>query len=136
MKRNLTWAVFVGGILVVLGVLWQAFSIAAYVRGAGDGALDAHGTGSIVVHLGQLAIVIGALVAYSGNWKQVGFAVGFLVLAIAQLGFLGDTEEEGDWINGLHGFLALIILIAGLLYAQKAWRELRPTRSHGAAGSA
>ena len=136
MKRKPTWAVFVGGILVVLGVLWQAFSIAAYVRGAGDGALDAHGTGSIVVHLGQLAIVFGALIAYWGNWKQVGFAVGFLILAIAQLGFLGDTEEEGDWINGLHGFLALIILIAGLLYAQKAWRELRPTASPGAAGSA
>ena len=136
MKKNFTWAVFVGGILVVLGVLWQAFTIAAYVRGAGDGALDAHGTGSIVVHLGQLAIVFGALIAYWGNWKQVGFAVGFLILAIAQLGFLGDTEEQGDWINGLHGFLALIILIAGLLYAQKAWRELRPTASPGAAGSA
>ncbi len=137
MKRNFTWAVFVGGILVVLGVLWQAFTIAAYVRMQGDqGALDAHGTGSIVVHLGQLAIVIGALVAYWGNWKQVGFAVGFLILAFAQLGFLGDTEKQGDWINGLHGFLALIILIAGLAYAQKAWRELRPTASPGAAGSA
>ena len=132
MKRNFTWAVFVGGILVVLGVLWQAFTIAAYVRGAGDDALDAHGGGSLIVHIGQLAIVIGALVAYWGNWKQVGLAVGFLVLSVAQLGFLGDTEEQGDWINGLHGFLALIILISGLLYAQKAWRELRPTASPGA----
>jgi hypothetical protein len=137
MKRNFTWAVFVGGVLVVLGVLWQAFTIAAYVRGAGDGALDAHGMGSLIVHIGQLAIVIGALVAYWGNWKQVGLAVGFLILSIAQLGFLGDTEEQGDWINGLHGFLALIVLLAGVLYAQKAWRELRPTASPGgAAGSA
>jgi hypothetical protein len=136
MTRNFTWAVFVGGILVVLGVLWQAFTIAAYVRGAGDGALDAHGTGSLVVHIGQLAIVIGALVAYWGNWTQVGLAVGFLVLSVAQLGFLGDTEEEGDWINGLHGFLALIVLIAGLLYAQKAWRGLGIRQSSGAAGSA
>ncbi|HEY5872676.1 MAG TPA: hypothetical protein VIT46_05510 [Gaiellaceae bacterium] len=136
MKRNFTWAVFVGGVIVVLGVLLQAFTIAAYVRSGEEGALDAHGGGSLIVHIGQLAIVIGALVAYWGNWKQVGFAVGFLILAIAQLGFLGDTEEQGDWINGLHGFLALIILIAGLLYAQKAWRELRPTASPGAAGSA
>jgi phosphatidylglycerophosphate synthase len=137
MKRNLTWAVFVGGVLVVVGVLWQAFTIAAYVRGAGDGALDAHGTGSLIVHIGQLAIVIGALVAYWGNWTQVGLAVGFLVLSVAQLGFLGDNEKEGGWINGLHGFLALIVLIAGLLYAQKAWRELRPAASPGgAAGSA
>jgi hypothetical protein len=136
MKRTFTWLLFVGGVVVVLGVLWQAFSIAAYVRGAGDGALDAHLTGSFFVHAGQLAIVIGALVAYWGNWRQVGYAIGFLILAFAQLGFLGDTDEKGDWINGLHGFLALIILIAALLYAQKAWRELRPTVSPGAAGGA
>ena len=136
MKRNFTWLVLVGGVIVVLGVLLQSFTIAAYVRSGEEGALDAHGGGSLIVHIGQLAIVIGALVAYWGNWKQVGFAVGFLILAIAQLGFLGDTEEQGDWINGLHGFLALIILIAGMLYAQKAWRELRPTASPGAAGSA
>jgi hypothetical protein len=136
MKRTFTWFVLVGGVLVVLAVLWQAFSIAAFVRGAGDGALDAHGTGSLFVHIGQLLIVIGALVAYWGNWTQVGLAVGFLILSVAQLGFLGDTEEQGDWINGLHGFLALIVLIAGLLYAQKAWRELGLRQSGGAVGSA
>ena len=97
MKRNFTWAVFVGGIVVVLGVLLQSFTIAAYVRGGEEPtALDAHGGGSLVVHIGQLAIVIGALVAYWGNWRQVGLAIGFLVLSIAQLGFLGDTEEQGD----------------------------------------
>jgi hypothetical protein len=99
--------------------------------------VDAHGGGSLIVHIGQLSVVIGALVAYWGNWRQVGYAVGFLILSVAQLGFLGDTEEEGDAINGLHGFLALIVLIAGMLYAQKAWRELRPAGSPGgAAGSA
>jgi hypothetical protein len=136
MKRNFTWVVFLGGILVVLAVLWQAFSIAAYVRGAGDGALDAHGFGSLFVHIGQLAIVIGALVAYWGNWWMVGGAVGFLVLSVAQLGFLGDAEEEGGWINGLHGFLALIVLICGLLYAQRARRELGIMQPSDAAGSA
>lgn len=136
MKRNLTWLIFVGGIIVVLGVLWQAFTIAAYVRGAGDGALDAHLSGSFVVHLGQLAIVIGALVVYWGNWRQVGLAVAFLVLSVAQVPALGDTDEQGDWINGLHGFFALIILIAGVLYAQRAWRELQVSSSPGAAGSA
>jgi phosphatidylglycerophosphate synthase len=136
MKRNFTWVVFVGGVIVVLGVLLQSFTIAAYVRSGEEGALDAHGGGSLIVHIGQLAVVIGALVAYWGNWKQVGLAIGFLVLSFAQLAFLGDTDEQGDWINGLHGFLALIILIAGMLYAQKAWRELRPTASPGAAGSA
>ena len=136
MKRTFTWLVLVGGVLVVLAVLWQAFSIAAYVRGAGDGALDAHGFGSLFVHIGQLAIVIGALVAFWGNWAAVGTAIGFLVLSVAQLAFLGDTEEEGDWVNGLHGFLALIILLAGVFYAQRAARELGLRSSSGAAGDA
>ena len=136
MKRNMRWLIFVGGIVVVLGVLWQAFAIAAYFRGAGDSALDAHLGGSFVVHLGQLAIVIGALVAYWGNWSQVGLALGFLVLSIAQVPALGNTDEQGDWVNGLHGLFALIILIAGVLYAQKAWRELKGTASPRVAGSA
>jgi hypothetical protein len=131
MRRNFLWLVLVGGTLVVLAVLWQAFSIAAYVRGAGDGALDAHGFGSIFVHLGQLAVVIGAIVAYFGNWRAVGLALGFLVLSVAQLAFLGDTDEPGGWVNGLHGFLALIVLLAGLAYALKASRELG-LRSSGA----
>jgi phosphatidylglycerophosphate synthase len=134
MKRNLTWAVFVGGLIVVVGVVWQAFSMAAYVRGAGEGALDAHAGGAAFVHIGQLAIVIGALVAYWGNWRQVGYAVGFLIVSLAQLAFLGDTDKKGDWINGLHGALAIVLLVAGVLYAQKAWRELRPpAASPGAA---
>ena len=136
MKRTFTWLVLVGGVLVVLAVLWQAFSIAAYVRGAGDGALDAHGAGSLFVHIGQLAIIIGAIVAYWGNWRMVGGAVGFLVLAIAQLAFLGDTEEEGDWINGLHGFLAVVIALLGVWYANRAANDLGVRRSGGVAGSA
>jgi hypothetical protein len=123
-RRVFWWLVLAGGVLVVLAVLWQSFTIAAYVRGAGDDALDAHGLGSLFVHIGQLAIVIGAIVALWGNWLGVGTALGFLVLSVAQLAFLGDTEEEGDWVNGLHGVLALVVLLAGLAYAQRAAREL------------
>jgi hypothetical protein len=137
MKRNFKWVVFVGGVITVLGVLLQSFTIAAYAAGAGSDALDAHGGGSLVVHIGQLAIVIGVFVAYWGNWPMVGGAIAFLALSIAQLAFIKPEDKPGDWINGLHGFLALIILICGLLYAQKAWRELRPTALPGdAAGSA
>lgn len=124
MRRTPLWLVLVGGAVVVLGVLWQAFSIAAYVRGAGDGAIDAHLTGSFFVHAGQLAIVIGAIWAWWRNWTAVGLAVGFLVLSVAQLAFLGNTDEKGGWINGLHGFLALVILLAGVWYFTRARREL------------
>jgi hypothetical protein len=124
MKRGFLWVVLVGSALVVLGVLWQAFTIAAFVRGAGEGALDAHGAGSLVVHLGELAVVIGAVVVWWGNWKAVGLAIAFLVLAFAQIGFLGDTDEQGGWVNGLHGFLALIVLLAGVAYLDTAARAL------------
>ena len=128
------WFVLVGGILTVLGVLLQSFTIAAYAAGAGSDALDAHGGGSLVVHIGQLAVVIGVLVAYWGNWPMVGGAIAFLTLSIAQLGFI-KPEDGGGWINGLHGFLALVILICGMLYAQKAWRALRPAAPPGGATS-
>lgn len=136
MKRFFLWLVLVGGVIVVLGVLWQAFSIAAYVRSGSEDWVDAHGAGSLPVHLGQLAIVIGAIVAAWGNWRMVGGAVGFLVLSVAQLFFLGDTDEEGSWVNGFHGLLALVLLLLALWYAGWASRQLGLRRASGAAGSA
>ena len=70
MRRIPLWLLLLGAAVVVLGVLWQAFTIAAYVRGAGDGALDAHLTGSFFVHAGQLAIVAGAIWAWWGTWSR------------------------------------------------------------------
>lgn len=129
MRRAPFQIVFFGGILVVASVLWQSFTISAFVRGAGDAALDAHGWGSLFVHIGQLLVVIGAIWAWWGNWKVVGGAVAFLVLAVAQLAFLGDTEKQGDWINGLHGFLALVVLITAGLFAFSARQKLRGSAS-------
>jgi hypothetical protein len=58
------------------------------------------------------------------------------VLSVAQIGFLGDTEETGGWINGLHGLLALIVLLAAIAYALKAARDLGLRTTAGAPGSA
>jgi hypothetical protein len=124
MRRTPLWVVLAGGAITVVGVLIQAFTIAAYVRGAGEGALDAHGGFSMLVHVGELLIVIGAIWAWWGNWNAVGLAVAFLILSVAQLAFLGDTDEEGGWINGLHGFLALVILLTGAWYFTRARRDL------------
>ena len=125
MRRTAWWLVLAGGAITVIGVLIQAFTIAAYVRTSlNEDWLDAHGGFSLVVHIGQLLIVIGAIWAFWGNWPWVGAAVGFLVLSFAQLAFLGDTEEEGSWVNGLHGFLALVILLVGAWAFTRARREL------------
>jgi hypothetical protein len=124
MKRYFVWLVLGGGVLLSIMVLWQAFTIAAYVRGAGEGALDAHAAGAGIAHIGQLAIIIGALVAYWGNWRIVGLTIAFFVLSIGQLVALGDLDEQGGWVNGLHGALALVILLSAIAYALKAAREL------------
>ena len=123
MRRTPLWFVLIGGALLVIGVPVQAFSIAAYVQGAGEGALDMHGGFSLVVHIAQLLVVIGAIWAWWGNWARVGGAVAFLVLAFAQLAFLAESGE-GGWVNGLHGFLALVILLSGVWYATTARTEL------------
>lgn len=136
MKRFFLWLVLVGAVIVVLGVLWQAFSIATYIRSGNGDWLDAHGAGSLPVHLGQLAIVVGTIVATWGSWRMVGGAVGFLVLSVAQLLLLGDTEQAGSWVNGLHGLLALVVLLAGVWYAGWSSRELGLRRASGVAGRA
>jgi hypothetical protein len=134
--RTFLWILLVGAVVVVVGVLVQAFTIAAYVRGAGDGALDAHGGLSMLVHLGQLLVVIGAIGAFWRNWTAVGIAVAFLVTSVAQLAFLGDNEKEGGWINGLHGLLALVLLLWASWYASRAAEQLGLRSSPDAAGGA
>jgi len=118
------WLVLAGGAITVVGVLIQAFTIAAYVRTQDQDWVDAHGGFSMLVHVGELLIVIGAIWAWWGNWGAVGLAVAFLVLSVAQLAFLGDTDDEGSWVNGLHGMLALVVLLAGAWYFTRARREL------------
>jgi hypothetical protein len=47
-----------------------------------------------------------------------------------------STETQGGWINGLHGFLALVVLLATVAYGLRAARDLALRLSAGAAGSA
>jgi hypothetical protein len=134
-KRFFLWLVLIGSVVVFLGVFWQAFSIVAYVRTGDEGWKDAHGAGSMPIHLGQLAVVVGAIVAAWGNWRAVGAAVGFLVLSIVQLMMIG-LPEEGSWLNGFHALLALVMMVAALAYVQWSARQLGIRQPSGAAGSA
>jgi hypothetical protein len=135
MKKTFGWILLVGSVLVILGVLWQAFTIAAYIRSGNGDWLDAHGAGSSIVHLGQLAIVIAAIVTFWGNARAIVAAIGFLVLSVVQLLALGDTDTTGEWWNGFHGFLALVVLLAAVAYLERAsdYLGIKPS---GAAGSA
>ena len=134
MRRAPAWLVLVGAILVVLAVLWQAFSIAAFFRSGDADWLDAHSVGSLFVHVGQFAVVIGAIVAAWRNRKAVMTAIAFLALSVVQLLALGNTDETGSWINGFHGFLALVVLVAALGYVWWSARILGLKSRLGSAG--
>lgn len=123
-RRAALWVVLVGAALVVIGVLLQAFSIAAFFRGAGEGALDMHSANSLTVHLGQVLVAIGAIWAWRRNWRAIALAIAFLALSFFQLVLVGDTDKSGDWVHGLHGLLAIVVLLAALVYGQVAARKL------------
>ncbi len=38
--------------------------------------------------------------------------------------FPGDTEKEGSWVNGLHGFLALVVLVLAAVIAHRVMKAL------------
>jgi hypothetical protein len=110
---------------VAAGVLVQAFSIAAYIRGAGQDALDLHATGGFITHSIEIVVFLAALAGYWGTWRRVGLAALLPIVGTVQLFVIGDTDEAGSWINGLHGLLALVVFLLALILAHAGTRSLR-----------
>lgn len=123
-RRVFVWLCLVGASVVVAGVLLQAFSIAAYVRGAGADALQMHQTGGFVTHGVEIVVFLTALVGYWRSWMQIGLALLLPVVGTVQVVLIGDTHTSGGWINGLHGLLALVVLLVAVSIAQGARRSL------------
>jgi hypothetical protein len=111
--------------LVAIGVLVQPFSIAAYVRGAGQDALDLHTIGGFITHSIEIVVFLVALVGYWGTWSRVGLAALLPIVGSVQLFLIGDTDEAGGWINGLRGLLALVVFLLAVVLAQAGVRSLR-----------
>jgi hypothetical protein len=125
------WLYVVAASLVVVGVLVQAFSIAAFVRGAGEDALDMHETVGFLTHSVEIVVLLVALVAYCGVWRRL---LPFLlpVIGTFQLFAIGDTDKTGGWVNGLHGLLALVVLLLAVALVQDGVRSLRARRARPA----
>jgi hypothetical protein len=73
MRRVFLWLYVATALIVVLGVLLQAFSIAAFVRGAGEEALEMHKTVGFITHsdvgclLGDLAAALASVSPAGGR---------------------------------------------------------------------
>jgi hypothetical protein len=124
-RRVFLWLSVVSTVLVAVGVLLQAFSIAAYIRGAGAGALDMHQTGGFVTHSLEIVVFLVILVGLWGSWRRSVLALSLPVIGTIQVLLIGDTNTTGGWINSLHGLLALVVLMLAVILAQAGMRMLR-----------
>jgi hypothetical protein len=125
-SRAATWVNLVFASIIVVGVFFQAYFITAYVTGAGEGALDAHGfTGGIVIHASELIVFLSALVAFWKLWGWIAFNFGLFVFGTIQI-FLSPPDEDpaSGWIHGLHGLFALIVLVWAAVIAHRDMRYL------------
>jgi hypothetical protein len=128
-RRAGLWLYVVTASLVAAGVLLQAFSIAAYIRGAGSDARDLHSNTGYAIHLVEIVVFLAAVVGYWGAWRRVGLALLLPVIGTIQVVLIGDTGTTGGWINGLHGLFALLVFLLALVLAQEGVRTLRAAPS-------
>jgi hypothetical protein len=118
--RGFRWATLVAAILVVVGIFLQVYFIASYFFGAGEDALDAHTGLGGVVHGVELLVFLFALGGFWRRWVDVGWAFALALIGTVQLAF----AEADDWAGGLHGLLALVILINAAVVTHRSMRSL------------
>lgn len=129
MRRTFLWINFALSSLIVVLIFLQAWFIAAYTMGAGEGALDAHGlTGFLFIHLSELLVFLTAFGAWPRQWRWIGFTFLLIFVGTIQIFLVpgeDDTVSSGAaWVHGLHGLLALVVLVLAAIVAHRALRDL------------
>jgi hypothetical protein len=119
MRRPALWAVLVLSAVVVIGVWVQVYLIASYFFGAD--ALDAHKNVGGIVHIIEVLVFLVGIAAWWKNWVMVGTGFALAVIGTLQLSF----ADGDDWVGGLHGLFALIVLTIAVHLALRAWRDLQ-----------
>jgi hypothetical protein len=77
-----------------------------------------------ITHLIEVIVFIAALVAWWKHWGEVGLAFSLPLVGTIQMILVGDTEQEGGWVNGLHGLFALVVLVLAAVIAHRTMRAL------------
>jgi hypothetical protein len=134
MRRIFLWINFVLASLIVLLIFLQAYFIASYAMGAGEDALDAHGlTGFLFIHGAEALVFLTAFGAWPRAWKWIGFTFALIVVGTIQI-FLVPPDEDplSPWVHGLHGLLALVVMVMAAVIAHRGMRDLGLRRAHAA----
>lgn len=126
MRRTFLWINFVLASLIVVLIFLQAYFIASYAMGAGEGALDAHGlTGGIFIHGFELLVFLTAFGAWPRQWKWIAFTFLLFVVGTIQIFLLPpDEDPSSPWVHGLHGLLALVVMVMAAVIAHRGMRDL------------
>jgi len=138
MRRTFLWINVVLASIIVLAVFLQAYFIASYAMGAGEDALDAHGiVGGIVIHASELLVFLTAFGAWPRAWRWIAVTFGLFVLGTVQIFLLPPDEDPASpWVHGLHGLLALFVLVYAAFIAQRGIRDLGLRRGPAAGAGA
>jgi hypothetical protein len=134
MQRTFLWINFVLSSLIVLLIFVQTYLIASYAMGAGEDALDAHGfVGGLLIHGFELLVFLTAFGAWPKAWKWIGFTFFLFVLGTAQIFILPPDEDPASaWIHGLHGLLALFVMVTAAFIAYRGAQDLGLKRGRAA----
>ena len=135
MRRKFLWINFVLASLIVVLVFVQAYLITAYVTGAGEGALDAHGiVGGLFIHASELLVFLTAFGAWPRNWRWIGYTFFLFFFGTVQI-FLSPPDDADDrasgWVHGLHGGFALIVAVLAATIAYRGMKDLGLRRGRG-----
>jgi peptidoglycan/LPS O-acetylase OafA/YrhL len=126
MRRTFLWINFVLASAIVVLIFLQAYFIASYAMGAGEDALDAHGiVGGLFIHAFELLVFLTAFGAWPRAWKWIGVTFGLFVLGTVQIFLLPPDDDPGSpWVHGLHGLLALFVMVYAAFIAHRGMRDL------------
>ena len=125
MRRTFLWINFVLASLIVLLIFLQAYFITAYIAGAGQSALDAHGfIGFLFIHAAELLVFLTAFGAWPRMWRWIGFTFFLFVLGTVQIFLTPVDERTNGWLHGLHGLLALVVMVVAAVIAHRGMRDL------------
>lgn len=126
MKRPLLWIQLVLAAAVAIGVWLQVYLIASDQFGATD-ALDLHKTIGESMRGLEVLVFLAALGAWWRNWGKIGHAFGLAVIGTIQISLSGAE----DWVGGLHGLLALAILVMAVFIVKDDAEALGLKRGRG-----
>lgn len=84
-----------------------------------------HKTVGFLTHSVEIIVLLVALGGYWGAWRRLWLPLLLPAIGTIQLFAIGDTNESGGWVNGLHGLLALIVLLLAVALFQDGVKSLR-----------